>query len=215
MQKISVNQGQYKEPYFLAGPKSPFKTLWSTQLSSQEDSSLVFQNGGIKKYELVNVNYLTQLWGTNFCTPVSRFMQYTNYITRASINTRLTHFFTEFLNKHLLEEFQAGNLLHYSFDRNQVVESRWQNPKRYDMKTLITLPTFRFTSYLGRCGSFPQSNNYIMKVVQYQWTERILPPVGFEPPSSGMRTWNTTLRPTRKPPRYIYIPCFVESNKFS
>ena len=67
---------------------------------------------------------------------------------------------------------------------------------------------FNFLSYLGRSGSFLQSRIYIMKVVQYPWNEKnILPPMGFEPQSPSMWTWNTTLRPTSKlyPLQDIYM----------
>ena len=67
---------------------------------------------------------------------------------------------------------------------------------------------FNYLSYLGRSGSFLQSRIYIMKVVQYPWNEKnILPPMGFEPQSPSMWTWNTTLRPTSKlyPLQDIYM----------
>ena len=56
-------------------------------------------------------------------------------------------------------------------------------------RTLLQYQNFYFLSYLGWSGSFPQSNNYIMKVVQYPSTEIIV--AGF-----GVRTtvlWHENL----------------------
>jgi hypothetical protein len=38
-------------------------------------------------------------------------------------------------------------------------------------RALLQYQNFHFLSYLGWSGSVPQSNNYIMKVVQYPSTE--------------------------------------------
>ena len=45
------------------------------------------------------------------------------------------------------------------------------NQRDRTRRALLQYQNFNFLSYLGWSDSFPQSNNYIMKVVQYPSTE--------------------------------------------